>query len=210
MADFDSMKDDNYEFESKFSSVQMRCLALVSHNHMKESMQQFVIAHKNTLKKFRLTGTNSTMTMLREVFGEDADVLFGPSCTSGPLGSDAELCALMCIEDLGGVFFFQDPLSPHPHQADIDCLNRLANVHNVILCPNSSTAHAMSMLLRCAIIKGDKGMIPSFFYTFESPAVASYKAEQKAVIEKHVAAHAAQMQSKSITLDSNAEDDDEI
>jgi len=163
MADFDSMKDDNYEFESKFSSVQMRCLALVSHNHMKESMQQFVIAHKNTLKKFRLTGTNSTMTMLGEVFGKDPDVVFGPSCTSGPLGGDAELCALMCLEDLGGVFFFQDPLSAHPHQADIDCLNRLANVHNVILCPNPSTAHAMSLLLRFAIMKGDKGMIPSFF-----------------------------------------------
>ena len=60
----------------------MRCLALISHNHMKPAMREFVEAHREVLKCFRLTGTNSTMTMLRQVLGEDAS--FGPACASGP------------------------------------------------------------------------------------------------------------------------------
>jgi len=55
-------------------------------------MKLFVLANKNALKKFRqTTGTNSTMTMLKEVFGDD------PVSKSGPLGGDAELVVLiMC------------------------------------------------------------------------------------------------------------------
>lgn len=59
-------------------------------------MKSFVLSNKNILKKFRLTGTNSAMTMLKEVFKGDDSVIFGPSCSSGPLGGDAELVALMC------------------------------------------------------------------------------------------------------------------
>jgi len=53
-------------------------------------MKLFVLANKNALKKFCLTGTNSTMTMLKEVCGDD------PVCKSGPLSGDAELVVLMC------------------------------------------------------------------------------------------------------------------
>lgn len=70
-------------FSSVYGPNQMRCLALVSHNGMKDTMMKFVKSHKNVLKKFRLTGTNSTMTMLRSVFAGDESVVFGPSCMSG-------------------------------------------------------------------------------------------------------------------------------
>ena len=46
-------------------------------------------AHAATLRRFRLTGTASTMTMLRSVMGEDQE--YGPTCTSGPLGGDAQV-----------------------------------------------------------------------------------------------------------------------
>ena len=64
-------------FHSMFRHKDMRLLALVSHNNMKQSMKQFVLANMNVLKKFRLTGTNTTMSMLREVFGKDPDVSYG-------------------------------------------------------------------------------------------------------------------------------------
>ena len=32
---------------------------------------------------------------------------------SGPLGGDAQIAALMCMEDLGALIFFVDPLSAH-------------------------------------------------------------------------------------------------
>ena len=53
------------------------------------SLQDFVRAHAATLRRFRLTGTASTMTMLRSVMGEDQE--YGPTCTSGPLGGDAQV-----------------------------------------------------------------------------------------------------------------------
>ena len=76
------------DFKAAFPPSSMRCLALVSHNGMKKTMKEFCMANKNLLKKFRLTGTNSTMTMLKEVFKDEAPgtVVFGPKCASGPLG----------------------------------------------------------------------------------------------------------------------------
>lgn len=93
-------------FASMFRPDDMRLLALVSHNNMKKSMKQFVIANMQVLKKFRLTGTNTTMKMLKEVFGNDPEVVYGPSCKSGPLGGDAQLVAMAVTGQLGGCIFF--------------------------------------------------------------------------------------------------------
>jgi len=113
--------------------------------------------------------------------GEDDPAIHcGLTCTSGPLGGDAQIAALMCMEDLGGIIFFVDPLSAHPHQADIDSLLRLANCGNVIVCPNPASASSMMHTLRSALLKGERarGIIPSFFETLESPAVEKYKHAQ--------------------------------
>jgi len=176
---------DDPVFESKFKPEEMRCLALVAHNHMKPAIKSFVLANKNLLRKFKLTGTNTTMTMLKEVFGNDPSVKYGPTCTSGPLGGDAELVAIMCIENLGGCVFFRDPMSPHPHAADIECLVRQANVHNVLMMANPATAQLCMVSMRIALQEGSAEMIPSFFRTLQSPSVAEYKVRQALVVEKN-------------------------
>ena len=168
-------------FESKIAPTEMRQLALVAHNHMKPAMKQFIDTYSEVLKKFRITGTQTTMKMCKSLWGEDdPSIHYGLTCTSGPLGGDAQIAALMCMEDLGCIIFFVDPLSAHPHQADIDSLLRLANCGNIIVCPNPASASSMMHTLRCALMKGDKarGMIPSFFETLESPAVEEYKHQQ--------------------------------
>ncbi len=173
-------------FESAFPASDMRCLALVSHNGMKKTMREFVTANKNILKKFRLTGTNSTMTMLKEVFKDEppGTVVFGPACASGPLGGDAELVAYMVSGKIGGVIFFQDPMSPHPHRADIDCLVRQALVHNVVMAETPSSALMICSTLRQALIgKGKPELIPSFFFSLQSPTVEEYKRGQKKVVD---------------------------
>ena len=106
--------------------------------------------------------------------------------TTGPLVGDAQLCALICLEDIGGVIFFMDPLSPHPHQADIDSLVRLCNVHNVVLTTNPTSATGTMYLLRCALMNGREEMMPSVFTTLESPSVPEFKAAQKAALNKIV------------------------
>eukprot|EP00985_Skeletonema_marinoi_P008490 scaffold3854_cov120-Skeletonema_marinoi.AAC.12 len=159
----------------------MRQLALVAHNHMKPAMKQFIETYSEILKKFRITGTQTTMKMCKSMWGEDDPAIhYGLTCTSGPLGGDAQIAALMCMEDLGGMIFFVDPLSAHPHQADIDSLLRLANCGNVIVCSNPASASSMMHTLRSALLKGGsaRGMIPSFFETLESPAVEEYKHAQ--------------------------------
>lgn len=173
------------EFESAFPPSSMRCLALVSHNQMKSAMREFVMANKNLLKKFRLTGTNSTMMMLKEVFKDDpaGTIMFGPACVSGPLGGDAELVALMVTGRIGGIVFFQDPMNAHPHRADIDCLLRQALVHNTMMAETPTTALMLTHCLRQALQgKGKPEMIPSFFFSLQCPSVEAYKAEQKAVV----------------------------
>lgn len=175
--------NDDSNFDAAFRPTDMRCLALVSHNGMKKTMKDFVKTYKNVLKHFRLTGTQSTMKMLAEVFAEDPDVVFGPSCKSGPLGGDAELVALMASGKLGGIVFFQDPMSSHPHQSDIDCLVRQAIVHNTIMAMTPSTAIVMMEVLRSALSgEGKPELIPSFFFTLQSPTVEAYMEAQKRVI----------------------------
>eukprot|EP00985_Skeletonema_marinoi_P031256 scaffold37305_cov146-Skeletonema_marinoi.AAC.1 len=168
-------------FTSTFAPNEMRQLALVAHNHMKPAMKQFIETYSEILKKFRITGTQTTMKMCKSMWGEDDPAIhYGLTCTSGPLGGDAQIAALMCMEDLGGIIFFVDPLSAHPHQADIDSLLRLANCGNVIVCSNPASASSMMHTLRSALLKGERarGIIPSFFETLESPAVEKYKHAQ--------------------------------
>jgi len=174
--------DEDRDFEAAFGPTDMRCLALVSHNEMKATMKDFVIQHKHILKKFRLTGTNSTMAMLAEVFEDEEGVVFGPSCSSGPLGGDAELVALMTSGNLGGILFFQDPMTAHPHQCDIECLVRQALVHNTLMANTPSSALALMEVFKMALRGAGKAeMIPSFFFDLESPTVHAYKKNQTAM-----------------------------
>jgi len=181
-------EDDDVDpnFVSCYTPLEMRSMALVAHNHMKAPMKTFVMANQNLLKKFRLTGTNTTMTMLKEVFGEDPDVVYGRNCSSGPLGGDAELVQVMCLEELGACIFFQDPMSAHPHSADIECLARQANVHNIIMTPNPSSAYALMTTLRVALEEGKAELIPSFFETLKSPSVNEYKKDQARVLASNM------------------------
>jgi len=166
----------------------MRQLALVAHNHMKPAMKEFISTYSEILKKFRITGTQTTMRMCKVLWGEDnPNVEYGLTCTSGPLGGDAQIAALMCMEDLGALIFFVDPLSAHPHQADIDSLNRLSNCGNIIVCSNPTSACVLMHTLKISLEKGDRGMIPSFFQTLQSPAVDEYKSQQEIALRSAIA-----------------------
>jgi len=174
------VNDVTAPFKSKFAPSDMRQLALVAHNHMKPAMKEFIDTYSEVLMKFRITGTQTTMRMCKSMWGEDnPKIEYGLTCTSGPLGGDAQIAALMCMEDLGALIFFVDPLSAHPHQADIDSLMRLSNCGNIIVCPNPASAMSMMHTFKGALRDGSRGMIPSFFQTLESPAVAEYKHQQE-------------------------------
>jgi hypothetical protein len=58
-------------YKSKFAPSQMHQLALVAHNHMKPAMATFIKTYSEILKKFRITGTQATMLMCKQLWGED-------------------------------------------------------------------------------------------------------------------------------------------
>ena len=59
---------------------------------MKPAMKQFIETYSEILKKFRITGTQTTMKMCKSMWGEDdPSIHYGLACTSGPLGGDAEM-----------------------------------------------------------------------------------------------------------------------
>ena len=58
---------------------------------------------------------------------------------SGPYGGDAQIAARVAVGEVAAVFFFVDPLNAHPHDPDIQGLQRVCNVHNVPLATNIAT-----------------------------------------------------------------------
>jgi len=62
---------------------------------------------------------------------------------SGPLGGDAQIAARVAEGKTQMVFFFKDPLSSHPHEADINMLIRVCDVHNAPLATNEATAQLL-------------------------------------------------------------------
>ena len=90
----------------------------------------------------------------------------------------------MCIEELGGIVILQDPVGTHPHQADIDCLNRHGNVHDGYMANNPSSVNIMMKVLKLSLASGNNARISSFLQTNVSPSVIEYKIKQRAVVDK--------------------------
>ena len=73
-----------------------------------------------------------------------------------------------------GVIFFTDPLSPHPHTADISTLLRMCDIHNILHATNPTTANSLIHVLD----KGSEGeveLLPSFFHTLTCPHASIVK-----------------------------------
>ena len=68
-----------------------------------------------------------------------------------------------------------DPLSAHPHQADIDSLIRLCNCGNVIVCPNPTSAMALIHTLRIALETGNRGMVRTYDFEHLMPLLQDHE-----------------------------------
>ena len=154
-------------------------VALIAHNNMKPALKNFVTKHKAILVNYTLTGTQTTLNMVKSVMAEyhkSGRLKLGEPCSSGPFGGDAQLSAEIVAGSVGCVIFFVDPLTAHPHQSDIESLLRLARVHEVLLATNEITAFCVVRALRDALQNSDAlpaSMSPSV--RAMSPSVAMYK-----------------------------------
>ncbi len=114
-------------------------IAVIAHDGMKAEMVQFLNKHKEILVKegIKLIATGTTGSKAEKAGFKVKKML------SGPLGGDAQIAARVAEGKTKMVFFFKDPLASHAHEADINMLIRVCDVHNVPLATNSATAELL-------------------------------------------------------------------
>ena len=59
---------------------------------------------------------------------------------SGPWGGDLQIGSQLAEGRVTAVIFLRDPMTPQPHEPDINALVRACDVHDVVCATNESTA----------------------------------------------------------------------
>lgn len=124
----------------------MKRIALVAHDHLKKDMAEWAEFNAATLAEHHLTCTGTTGKVIEEALkrGMQAHGIALPvhltKLSSGPLGGDQQLGALIVEGKVDMMFFFWDPMQPQPHDVDVKALLRLAVLYNIPSASNRSTA----------------------------------------------------------------------
>ena len=114
-------------------------IALVAHDAKKDELIHWVRANEEVLRTHKLWATGTTGRRLQEAC-PSLDIT---PLKSGPLGGDQQIGARIAEGELNVLIFFTDALSPHPHDADVRALTRMASLYNVAMATNRATADFM-------------------------------------------------------------------
>lgn len=113
-------------------------IALIAHDNKKKELIQWCKAHIETLKNHNLCGTGTTSRMITDATG-----LIVKGYNSGPLGGDQQIGAKIVEGKIDLIIFFSDPLTAQPHDPDVKALLRIAQVYDIPIANNKSTADFM-------------------------------------------------------------------
>ncbi|NIZ03858.1 methylglyoxal synthase [Thalassospira lucentensis] len=111
-------------------------IGLVAHDRRKREMADWLETHKAQFEGTRIVATGTTGRVLQERF-PNFDII---ALKSGPFGGDQQLGSMIAHRELQAMFFFTDPMTPQPHDVDVRALIRLANMYEVPIACNRSTA----------------------------------------------------------------------
>jgi len=150
-------------------------IALVAHNQMKSVLIEFVRSHYSFFQKQNLCSTTNTGRSLEKVLG----IAVKNKTMSGPLGGDQELGGMIAHHMMDMLIFFRDPLSAHPHEADISALLRICDTTATMVATNPATAYGLIKFLKNSRPEPKKSGS-----AIESDAVKAYKSSQNIVIEQ--------------------------
>ena len=113
----------------------IKTIALIAHDSKKDEMVEWALKNKEILSKHELCGTGTTAKRVAVATG-----LTVKGYLSGPLGGDQQIGAKVAEGEIDFVVFFCDPLTAQPHDPDVKALLRIANVYDVPIATNMSTA----------------------------------------------------------------------
>lgn len=110
-------------------------LALIAHDGKKDMLTAFCVRNREALASWELIATGSTGEQIAKATSLPVQLYL-----SGPQGGDAQIAARVALGEVGAVLFIVDPMSSHPHDPDIQTLQRVCNVHDVPIASNLATA----------------------------------------------------------------------
>ncbi len=110
-------------------------IALIAHDHKKDTMVALAREFQDFLHRCVLCATGTTGGRLVGEVGLPVERLL-----SGPWGGDLQIGARLAEGAIDAVIFLRDPMTPQPHEPDINALVRACDVHDVPCATNLSTA----------------------------------------------------------------------
>lgn len=113
-------------------------LALIAHDGKKNDMVALAAEFQSFLQRCQLMATGTTGGRLQREVGLQVECLL-----SGPKGGDLQIGARLAVGQVDGVIFLRDPMTPQPHEPDINALVRACDVHNVPCATNVAGARLL-------------------------------------------------------------------
>ncbi len=110
-------------------------IALIAHDKKKDDMIALAGQYRGFLAGCALTATGTTGGRLVDELG-----LAVVRKHSGPFGGDLQIGSMLVEGEIDCVIFLRDPMTPQPHEPDINALVRACDVHNVPCATNVSSA----------------------------------------------------------------------
>ena len=116
----------------------MMNIALIAHDRKKDDMVAVATEFAAFLSRCHLLATGTTGGRLQNEVGLEVE-----RCLSGPLGGDLQIGARLAVGEVDAVIFLRDPMTPQPHEPDINALVRACDVHNLPCATNGAGARLL-------------------------------------------------------------------
>ena len=113
-------------------------VALIAHDHKKHAIVLLAREFSEFLRECTLCATGTTGGRIAAEAGLKVECLL-----SGPLGGDLQIGARLAQGEIDAVIFLRDPMTPQPHEPDINALVRACDVHDVPCATNVASARLL-------------------------------------------------------------------
>jgi methylglyoxal synthase len=123
-------------------------IALIAHDHKKDDIVKLAGEYVDTLRRCEIIATGTTGARVTAAHGLHVERML-----SGPHGGDLQIGAQLAEGRVDMVIFLRDPMTPQPHEPDINALVRACDVHNVPCATNISTARMILEILTLRLMQ---------------------------------------------------------